>query len=84
MLPWALYSHYLTFIVVIFLRLKEGDQLKTVINHPYFQSDPLGSIFQHLLNTQPAMDEKPKRRDSKTGKKKAKVKKLKTSKSMEI
>lgn len=66
------------------LVLKEGDQFKTVINHPYFQSDPLGSIFQHLLNTQPAMGEKPKRRDSKTGKKKAKVKKLKTSQSMEI
>ncbi|XP_073043816.1 uncharacterized protein [Primulina eburnea] len=66
------------------LVLKESNQLKTVINHPYFQSDPLGTIFQHLLNTQPATDEKPKRRDSKTGKKKAKVNELKTSQSMEI
>ncbi|XP_073157468.1 uncharacterized protein [Henckelia pumila] len=66
------------------LVLKESNQLKTVINHPYFQSDPLGSILQHLQNTQPAMDEKPKRRKSKTGKKKAKVSKLKASQSMEI
>ncbi|KZV14617.1 ribosome biogenesis protein slx9-like [Dorcoceras hygrometricum] len=54
------------------LVLKESNKLKTVINHPNFQSDPLGSIFQHLLNTQPAMNEKPKRRKVKLGKRKQK------------
>ncbi|KAI3448129.1 hypothetical protein Pfo_004794 [Paulownia fortunei] len=66
------------------LVLKEGNQLKTVINHPVFQSDPLGAIYQHLQNTQPAIDEKPKRKDSKTRKNKAKKKKSKALQSMEI
>lgn len=59
------------------LVLKESNQLKIVINHPTFQSDPLGAIYQHLQNTQPPMDEKPKRKDRKTVKKKAKGKKSK-------
>ncbi|KAK6143579.1 hypothetical protein DH2020_023927 [Rehmannia glutinosa] len=66
------------------LVLKEGNQLKTVINHPVFQSDPLGAIYQHLQNTQPAIDEKPKRKDSKTRKDKTKKKKSKAVQSMEI
>lgn len=69
---------------MLLLRLKEGNQLKTVINHPIFQSDPLAAIYQHLQNTQPAIDEKPKRKDSKTRKNKAKKRKSKASQSMEI
>lgn len=66
------------------LRLKESSQLKTVINHPVFQSDPMAAIFQHLQNTQPAVDEKPKRKDSKTRKNKTKKRKSKATQSMEI
>ncbi|XP_059274738.1 uncharacterized protein LOC132029511 isoform X2 [Lycium ferocissimum] len=59
------------------LVLKEGNQLRAVINHPAFQSDPLGAIHQHLQSTQPTVDEKPKRRENKNenrkGKKKSKV-----------
>ncbi|KAL2477292.1 hypothetical protein Fot_46306 [Forsythia ovata] len=69
------------------LVLRESNQLKTVINHPTFQSDPLGAIYQHLQNTQPARDEKPKRKDRKAGSKKAKGKKSKAlpgTQSMEI
>ncbi|KAL3538846.1 hypothetical protein ACH5RR_002212 [Cinchona calisaya] len=61
------------------LVLMEGNQLKAVLNHPAFQSDPLGSIYQHLQNTQPVADKKPKPKDKKTGKKKAKRKKSKAS-----
>lgn len=69
------------------IRLKEGHQLKTVLNHPAFQSDPLGSIYQHLQNTQPVSDEKSKVKDNKSGQKKAKRKKSKASRgpqSMEV
>ncbi|GER44841.1 photosystem II reaction center protein J, partial [Striga asiatica] len=66
------------------LVLKEGNQLKTVINHPIFQSDPLGAIYQHLQNTQPAVDTKPKIKDDKTRKKKLKQKSSKGLQSMEI
>ncbi|KAJ8538405.1 hypothetical protein K7X08_014945 [Anisodus acutangulus] len=59
------------------LVLKEGNQLRAVINHPAFQSDPLGAIHQHLQSTQPTVDEKPKRKESKNvnrkGKKKSKA-----------
>uniref|UniRef100_A0A5B7CAX4 Ribosome biogenesis protein slx9-like n=1 Tax=Davidia involucrata TaxID=16924 RepID=A0A5B7CAX4_DAVIN len=68
------------------LVLKEGNQLRTVLNHPAFQSDPLVSIHQHLQSTQPIMNEKPERKKSKSGKK-AKRKKPKASpgpQSMEI
>lgn len=61
------------------LVLKESNQLKAVINHPAFQSDPLGAIYQHLQSTQPVADEKPSSKDSKTGKKKMKRKKSKSS-----
>ncbi|PIN17598.1 hypothetical protein CDL12_09733 [Handroanthus impetiginosus] len=64
--------------------LKESSQLKTVINHPVFQSDPLSAIYQHLQNTQPLTDEKPKRKDGKTRKNKTKKKKSNTSQSMEM
>ncbi|XP_071930916.1 uncharacterized protein [Coffea arabica] len=60
-------------------RLKEGNQLKTVLNHPAFQSDPLGSIHQHLQNTQPLADKKPKPKYNKSESKKAKRKRSKAS-----
>ncbi|KAL6531783.1 hypothetical protein OROMI_028146 [Orobanche minor] len=66
------------------LLLKEGNQLKTVINHPVFQSDPLGAIYQHLQNTQPPADEKPKIKDNKTRKNKTRKKKSKGMQSMEM
>ncbi|KAL0348337.1 UNVERIFIED_CONTAM: hypothetical protein Sangu_1061500 [Sesamum angustifolium] len=66
------------------LVLKESNQLKTVINHPVFHSDPLGAIYQHLQNTQPATDDKPKRKDSKTRKKTKKKKSNASQQSMEI
>lgn len=62
------------------IRLKEGNQLKIVINHPTFQSDPLGAIYQHLKSTQPPTEEKPKRKENKDGKKK-KVKRKKSKSS---
>ncbi|KAL0412579.1 UNVERIFIED_CONTAM: hypothetical protein Sradi_1459600 [Sesamum radiatum] len=65
-------------------RLKESNQLKTVINHPVFHSDPLGAIYQHLQNTQPPTDEKPKRKDSKTRKKTKKKKSKPSQQAMEI
>ncbi|EXC17278.1 hypothetical protein L484_027465 [Morus notabilis] len=48
------------------LILKETNQLKAVLNHPAFQSDPLAAIHQHLLNTQPVIDEKPKKKNKKS------------------
>lgn len=59
------------------LIMKEGDQLRTVLNHPIFHSDPLAAIHQHLLSTQPP-DEKQEKRSSKKGKK-AKKQKSKAS-----
>lgn len=61
------------------LILKEGKQLSTVLNHPAFQVDPLAAIHQHLESTQPVLDEKPKKRMNKTGKKKKKGGKSKAS-----
>lgn len=63
--------------VFIVTRMKEGDQLRTVLNHPIFHSDPLAAIHQHLLSTQPP-DEKQEKRSSKKGKK-AKKQKSKAS-----
>ncbi|CAK9143647.1 unnamed protein product [Ilex paraguariensis] len=53
------------------LVLKEGNQLRTVLNHPAFRANPLAAIHQHLQSTQPDSNEKTKRKDSKNGKKKA-------------
>ncbi|KAE9447146.1 hypothetical protein C3L33_20943, partial [Rhododendron williamsianum] len=61
------------------LVLKEGNQLKTVLNHPDFQSDPFAAIHQHLQSTQPVTDEKPARKKTKGGKTKSKKKKPRTS-----
>ncbi|KAF9615500.1 hypothetical protein IFM89_023882 [Coptis chinensis] len=59
---------------------KEGRQLKAVLSNPVFQLDPLAAIHQHLERTQPVFPaEKPKKKFSKTGKKKGK--KLKASSS---
>ncbi|KAL7236542.1 hypothetical protein ACSBR1_019771 [Camellia fascicularis] len=69
------------------LVLKEANQLKTVLDHPAFQSDPLAAIHQHLQSTQPVTDVTPGRKNVKSGKKKAKKKKPKISagpQSMEI
>jgi len=60
------------------IRLKEGKQLSMVLNHPAFQADPLGSIHQHLLSTQPVAEEKPKKKMNKNGGKKVKGKKSKS------
>ncbi|OMO63287.1 hypothetical protein COLO4_32605 [Corchorus olitorius] len=61
------------------LILREGKQLSAVQNHPAFQADPLAAIHQHLQNTQPVSEEKPKKKTSKNGGKKKKSKKLKGS-----
>ncbi|CAL5329315.1 unnamed protein product [Camellia sinensis] len=70
------------------LVLKEANQLKTVLDHPAFQSDPLAAIHQHLQSTQPVTDVTPGRKNVKSErKKKAKKKKPKISagpQSMEI
>ncbi|KAL3843902.1 hypothetical protein ACJIZ3_001305 [Penstemon smallii] len=68
------------------LLLREDNHMKTVISDPVFQSDPLSAIYQHLQSTQDFKDEKPKRKDSKTGKRKVKKKNSKASaqQSMEI
>ncbi|KAJ0681920.1 putative ribosome biogenesis protein Slx9 [Helianthus annuus] len=60
------------------LVMKETNQLKTVLNNPAFQADPLAALHQHLQNTQPVC-EKPTRKNV-TGKKKKKNKKKKGSK----
>ncbi|GMJ12838.1 hypothetical protein HRI_004953000 [Hibiscus trionum] len=60
-------------------RLKEGKQLNAVLEHPAFQADPLAAIHQHLQNTQPVADEKPKKKANKNGGKKKKNKKSKAS-----
>lgn len=65
------------------LVLKESSKLKVVINHPVYQSDPLAAIYKHLQMTQPAVEEKPKRKDGKR-KGKAKKKKSEATESMDI
>lgn len=70
--------------MLLFLRLKESNKLKMVINHPVYESDPLAAIYQHLQMTQPATDKKPKRKDGKTRKSKSKKKKSKSPVSMEL
>ena len=62
----------------IFISLKEGKQLSTVLNHPAFQLDPLAAIHQHLQSTQPVI-EKPKKKKNKYGGRKKKAKKSKAS-----
>ncbi|KAK9060346.1 hypothetical protein SSX86_021052 [Deinandra increscens subsp. villosa] len=61
------------------LVMKETNQLKTVLNNPTFQADPLAALHQHLQNTQPVSDEKPPRKNEK-GKKAKKKNKKKRSK----
>ncbi|KAI3712274.1 hypothetical protein L1987_70825 [Smallanthus sonchifolius] len=62
------------------LVMKETNQLKTVLNNPAFQADPLAALHQHLQNTQPVSDEKPTRKSEKGKKVKKKNKKKKGSK----
>ncbi|KAH6770287.1 hypothetical protein C2S52_015090 [Perilla frutescens var. hirtella] len=66
------------------LVLKESNKLKMVINHPIYQSDPLAAIYKHLQMTHPATEEKPKRKDGKKRKSKARKKKPTATKSMDI
>ncbi|TYJ44191.1 hypothetical protein E1A91_A03G205700v1 [Gossypium mustelinum] len=68
------------------LILKEGNQLSAVLEHPAFQADPLAAIHQHLQNTQPALDEKPKKKNQNGGRKKKskKSKALSSQQSMDI
>ena len=63
----------------IFISLKEGKQLSTVLIHPAFQLDPLAAIHQHLQSTQTVTDEKPKKKKNKNGGRKEKAKKSKAS-----
>lgn len=65
---------------------KESKQLRAVLNHPMFQSDPLAAIHQHLQSTQPSPEIKQGKRSSKTKKGKAKKNRSKLSgpDSMEI
>ncbi|KAK8626879.1 hypothetical protein V6N13_134509 [Hibiscus sabdariffa] len=49
------------------------------LEHPAFQADLLADIHQHLRNTQPVVDEKPKKKTNKYGGKKKKKKKSKAS-----
>ncbi|XP_024007534.1 putative ribosome biogenesis protein slx9-like [Eutrema salsugineum] len=57
------------------LVLTEGDRLNKVLDHPAFQADPMGSIFQHLQSQQPPVEEKPKKKTNINGSKKRNRKK---------
>ncbi|KFK33386.1 hypothetical protein AALP_AA5G006300 [Arabis alpina] len=65
------------------LTLTEGERLNKVLDHPAFQSDPIGSIFQHLQSEQPLVAENPKKKTNTNGSKKRNKKKGKAV-SMEI
>ncbi|CAL0300342.1 unnamed protein product [Lupinus luteus] len=55
--------------------LEEGERLSKVHNHPDFQSDPISAIRQHLLRTQPVVEEQPKtKKPNKNGSKKKRAK----------
>lgn len=60
-------------------RVKEAKQMRNVINHPIFQSDPLAAIHQHLQNTQPASETELVKKAKDNAKKKKKKKKTKSS-----
>ncbi|CAN1802863.1 hypothetical protein LINPERHAP1_LOCUS23463 [Linum perenne] len=57
----------------------EKKQMNTILNHPAFLADPLGSIHQHLQSTQPPVEEKPRKKQNKNGNNKSKSKKSKAS-----
>lgn len=57
-------------IVLCVYRLTEGERLNKVLEHPAFQADPMGSIFQHLQSQQPPVEEKPKKKANTNGSKK--------------
>ncbi|EOA24882.1 hypothetical protein CARUB_v10018172mg [Capsella rubella] len=52
------------------LVLTEGERLNKVLDHPAFQADPVGSIFQHLQSQQPPVEEQPKKKTNINGSKK--------------
>ncbi|RDX73665.1 hypothetical protein CR513_46699, partial [Mucuna pruriens] len=57
------------------LVLKERDRFSAVLKDPIFQADPLSAIDQYLRNTQPVVEEQPKKKVNKNGSKKKKKKK---------
>ncbi|KAG7585746.1 hypothetical protein ISN45_Aa02g010940 [Arabidopsis thaliana x Arabidopsis arenosa] len=57
------------------LVLTEGERLNKVLDHPAFQADPIGSIFQHLQSQQPPEEENPKKKTNTNGSKKRNKKK---------
>lgn len=65
-------------------RLSEGERLNKVLDHPAFQADPIGSIFQHLQSEQPPVEEKPKKKTNTNGSKKRKNRKKGKAESMDF
>ncbi|KAF7837847.1 putative ribosome biogenesis protein slx9-like isoform X2 [Senna tora] len=62
------------------LVVKEREWFLKNLNDPAFTVDPLSAIHQHLLSTQPVLEEEqPKKKVNKNGSKKKKEKKLKAS-----
>ncbi|XP_054793575.1 uncharacterized protein LOC129299148 [Prosopis cineraria] len=57
--------------------VKEQARFLQNLNDPSFQTDPLSAIHQHLLSTQPVVEEQPKKKENKNGSMKRKEKKLK-------
>ncbi|XP_028751540.1 uncharacterized protein LOC114711323 isoform X2 [Neltuma alba] len=57
--------------------MKEQGRFLQNLNNPSFQTDPLSAIHQHLLSTQPVVEEQPKKKVNKNGSMKRKEKKLK-------
>ncbi|XP_027367207.1 uncharacterized protein LOC113873333 isoform X2 [Abrus precatorius] len=67
------------------LVLKEGNRLSAVLKDPNFRADPLSAIYQYLQNTQPIVEEQPKKKVNKNGSKKKKKSKASTGQqSMEM
>uniref|UniRef100_A0A1J3IKE7 Ribosome biogenesis protein slx9-like n=1 Tax=Noccaea caerulescens TaxID=107243 RepID=A0A1J3IKE7_NOCCA len=66
------------------LVLTEGERLNKVLDHPAFQADPMGSIFQHLQSQQPPVEEKPKKKANTNGSKKRNRKKKGKAESMDF
>lgn len=66
------------------LVLSEGERLNKVLDHPAFQADPIGSIFQHLQSEQPPVEEKPKKKTNTNGSKKRKNRKKGKAESMDF
>ncbi|XP_047327710.1 putative ribosome biogenesis protein slx9-like [Impatiens glandulifera] len=57
------------------LVLKETVRLNSILNDPSYQANPLASIHEHLLSTQPAEEKPERKKGSSNDKKKNKKKK---------